>query len=127
MIFYVLLLQCVSYFVYQAPTYGCLITPIAVQAEPLRDLWRATFLAQIETKTGAITLVAKPRKRARKRRRVDDSDAGVEAERGQQEQAEDVPAVENDEGFMDIDQGIFFGGDDFGPMSEPTFANLCIC
>jgi hypothetical protein len=103
------------------------MTPIAVQAEPLRDLWTATFLAQIETKTGAITLVAEPRKRARKRRRVDDSDAGGGAGRGQQEQAEDVPVLENEEGFMDVDQGVFFGGDDFGPMSEPTIANSCIC
>lgn len=96
--------------------------PTAVQAEPLRELWTATFLAQIETKTGAITLVAEPRKRARKRRRVDDSDAGVEAGREQQEQADDVPVMENDEGFMDVDQGMFFGGDDFGPMSEPSRA-----
>jgi hypothetical protein len=103
------------------------MTPSAVQAEPLRDLWTATFLAQIETKTGAITLVAEPRKRARKRRRLDDSDADGGAGRGEQEQAEDIPVPENDEEFMDVDQGMFFGGDDFGPMSEPTAANPCLC
>lgn len=96
----------------------CLMTSTTVQAEALRELWTATFLAQIKTKTGAITLVAKPGKRARKRRRVEDSD--IEEGREQQAQVDDFRGMENDEWFKENDQEMFFGGDDFGTMSEPT-------
>lgn len=54
-----------------------------VEAEPLRDLWTSNFLAQIETKTGSITLIdAEPKIRAKKRRRIDSSDFEVELGRG---------------------------------------------
>lgn len=100
-----------------------LLTTITVQAAPLRELWAATFLAQIETKTGAITLVSEPRKRARKRRRLDNSDAGVEAERGQQEQVDDAAAM-GDDVFVDADHEMFFGGDGFETMSKCIVGSL---
>lgn len=90
---------------------------VIVQAESLQELWAATFLAQIETKTGAITLVnSKPRKRAKKRRRIEESEADVEVKLGQQEQAGDFPAMDNG-GDFDFEQGNFFEGEDFGAMS----------
>jgi len=67
-------------------------------------------LAQIEPKTGTVTLVnAEPKKRAKKRRRVNDSPfKGDVAE-----------APLGDDGMpMDIDQDPFLGGDDWGYMSE---------
>lgn len=71
-------------------------------------------MAQIELKTGAVTLVnAEPRKRARKRRRIDDSQVEAEAEPGQVE----VPMGDDGGILMDVDQNPFLGGDDWGNMS----------
>lgn len=100
---------------------------IVVQAEPLQELWAATCLAQIETKTGAITLVnAQPRKRAKKRRRIEEPDASVDGEQGQQDPPDNFQEMENYDQF-DPDQGAFFEGDDFGAMSRSSDPVPCVC
>lgn len=79
----------------------------------MRELWADTFLAQIEPKTGAVTLVnAEPKKRAKKRRRVDESPFKGDVANG-------VEAPLGDDGMlMDIDQDPFLGEDDWGHISE---------
>ena len=77
-----------------------------VEAEPLKQLWANVFMAQVETKSGAITLVdGKVKKRPKKRRKLnDDIDDDEELPRNQ----DDI----NDNNGDDIQMGIDYMGDD---------------
>lgn len=86
------------------------------------------FLAQIETKTGSITLVDNaPKKRPHKRRKIDNSDTDVEIGRGTKTAGRDGSIQPQDNGLpMDEEPGNFYEQDyDMGAMS--TYLDRMSC
>jgi hypothetical protein len=85
----------------------------------LRELWTNNFLAQIETKTGSITLVnAGPKKRPNKRRKIDSSDFDVEIGRGKKVTGRDESIQPQDNDLpIDTEPGNFYDQEyDLGGM-----------
>jgi hypothetical protein len=91
----------------------------SVEAQPLIDLWMNTFLVQIESRTGSMSLIRGDSKRPAKRRKVISSvGEGENARAGNVDSLPDDFFVDGGLDFqMDLDMP-FMGGDGHIPPGE---------